>query len=350
MVDTTNISDKASLPPGTLIHIGEQKLDSAKVTVIDYNAETFRSMEAEAGEILSQIPDNMIRWIDLHGLHDTELIAEFGRDFAIHPLVLEDIINTSHRPKHEDFGDYIFIIMKRMIENGDDIQAEQISIIMGSNYVITFQEGSSDIFGPIRTRLQRSKGRIRRKGADYLTYALLDTVVDDYFRFSEILTAKSSDIETELLERPDRQTLNRIYYLRNEGLFVYRMIWPLREVIGIMERSDSDLIDESTAIYFKDVNDHIIHLHDNMESLRSISSSMLDTYLSSVSNRMNDVMRILTIFASIFIPLTFIAGIYGMNFEYMPELQWRWGYPTLLGVMATILAVMLIYFRRKEWL
>lgn len=346
-------SKKAGLPPGTLVHIGEKKTEKVKITIIDYDGEQFQEKEARTIEECVPFRDKpTVTWINLDGIHDLEIVEKFGKHFDLHPLVLEDILNTGQRPKLEDLEDYIFLVLKMLYcdEKEKEIKAEQVSIIIGSNFVISFQEREGDVFNPIRERIRNGKGRIRKMGADYLAYALMDAIVDNYFLILEILGENVEALEEELVTDPRTETLQAIHKLKREMIFLRKSIWPLREVVSGLERGESPLVKESTGIYLRDVYDHTIQVMDMVESFRDMISGMLDTYLSSLSNRMNEVMKVLTIIATIFIPLTFIAGIYGMNFRFMPELGWRWGYPTLWAVVAIIAFSMVVYFRKKKWL
>jgi magnesium transporter len=281
-----------------------------------------------------------------------ELIEKIGKRFGLHPLILEDIVHTGQRPKLEDFGDHVFIALKMLYYNKQkgEIESEQISLIFGKNFVISFQERVGDIFDPIRERIRKNKGRVRKAGADYLAYALIDSIVDNYFVILEQLGEEIENAEQELAVNPTPETLQAIRTFKKETIFLRKSIWPLREVANSLERGESSLVDKSTLIYLRDVYDHTIQIIDAVESYRDMLSGMLDVYLSSISNRMNEVMKVLTIFAAIFIPLTFVAGVYGMNFSFMPELGWRWGYFGILLVMAIIAAVMIVYFKRKRWL
>jgi magnesium transporter len=266
--------------------------------------------------------------------------------------MLEDIVNTEQRPKMEDFEGYLFVVLKMLSfdEQQRAIKIEQVSLVLGPNYVLTFQEREGDVFEPVRDRIRRAKGRIRKMGADYLAYALLDAIVDSYFAILEKIGDKIEELEEHLISQPDVQILQSIHHLKREMIYLRRSIWPLREVTSGMARNESILIKESTEIFLRDVYDHTIQVIDTIEAYRDMISGMLDTYLSSISNRMNEVMKVLTIFAAIFIPLTFIAGIYGMNFAYMPELGWKWGYFAVLTVMVSVAVCMLIYFRKRKWL
>jgi len=344
---------KAGLTPGTLVHVGERRVEKVKIRIIDYNEEQFEEREAQAVEECFPFKDKpTITWINIDGIHDVEVIGKIGAHFDLHSLILEDIVNTGQRPKLEDFGNYIFIVLKMLYysEEKNEIEAEQVSLIVGSNCVISFQERAGDIFDPLRERIRQAKGRVRKAGADYLAYALIDSIVDNYFVILEHLGEKIEDVEQELAVSPAVETLQSIRAFKKEMIFLRKSVWPLREVVSLLERGELSLFQKSTAIYLRDVYDHTIQIIDTVESYRDMLSGMLDVYLSSVSNKMNEVMKVLTIFASIFIPLTFVAGIYGMNFSFMPELGWSWGYFAALGFMALVGILLLVYFRRKRWL
>jgi len=346
-------SNRVGLPPGTLIHIGEEKVERAKVTIIDYDEDQFQEKEAKAVEECFPFRDKpTVTWINIDGIHQVEVIEKIGTHFGIHPLILEDIMNTGQRPKMEDFEDYIFVVVKMIYydDKDNEIRTEQLSVILGSNFVISFQEKEGDVFDPVRERIRNGKGRIRKMKTDYLAYALVDTIVDHYFVVLEKLGEKIEDMEEELVTNPTLETLQTIHTLKRELIFLRKSVWPLREVINVLERGESSLINESTGIYLRDVYDHTIQVIDTIETFRDMVSGMLDIYLSSISNKMNEVMKVLTIIATIFIPLTFIAGLYGMNFKYIPELEWHWGYFAVLSLMVLIVSWMILYFRKKRWL
>ncbi|MFH0811311.1 MAG: magnesium/cobalt transporter CorA [Pseudomonadota bacterium] len=345
-------SKKAGLPPGTLVHIGEQKVEKTRITVISYDETQFQEQEAATiEEILPLRYTSNVTWINVDSIHQVEMVEGMGNHFGIHSLLLEDILNTEQRPKMEDFGEYIFIVLKMIYYDGteDEIKVEQVSIIFGAYFVISFQERGGDVFDFIRERLRNNKARIRKLGADYLAYALVDAIVDHYFIIFEKMGERIEMIEEELVTTPKPETLREIHALKRELILLRKSIWPLRELVNGLARGESPLIHESTRIYLRDVYDHTIQVIDTIETFRDMVSGMLDIYLSSLSNRMNEVMKVLTIIATIFIPLTFIAGIYGMNFNYMPELEWHWGYQFVLVMMAVLGLLMLIYFRRKKW-
>lgn len=346
-------SKKAGLPPGSLVHIGERKTEKIKITIMDYDETQFQVRETETLEECYPFKDRpTIIWINIDGIHEIETLEKLGDCFGLHPLTLEDILNTDQRPKIEDYGEYIFIVLKMLYPDDDtgEILAEQVSLVLGKNFVISFQEREGDIFNSVRERIRSGKGRIRKMGADYLVYSLLDSIVDNYFIILEKLGERIEFLEEKLIINPVPEAINLIHKLKREMIFLRRSVWPLREVIGSIERGESSLIKGSTNIYLRDVYDHTIQVIDTIETFRDILSGMLDIYLSSVSNRLNAVMKVLTIIATIFMPLTFIAGIYGMNFKYMPELEWRLGYPVILLTMVSIGVLMLVSFRKKKWL
>jgi len=346
-------SKKAGLPPGTLVHIGERKEEQIRITLIDYNEQNFQERVVEKVEECFPFKETpTITWINVDGLHNIETIEKIGKNFELHPLILEDILNTGQRPKCEDYDKCLFMVLKMLRYDSDSniIHSEQVSLVLGQNFVISFQEAIGDVFEQIRDRIRNAKGRIRKMSADYLAYALIDAIVDNYFLILEKMGEQIESMEEELIAKPSDNTVRRIHTLKRELIFLRKSVWPLRELINSMEKTESSLISDSTGPYLRDVYDHTIQVIDTVESFRDMTSGMLDIYLSSISNRMNAVMKVLTIIATIFIPLTFIAGIYGMNFKFMPELDWKWGYFIVLIIMAVMAAAMLIYFRRKKWL
>jgi len=347
-------SQKAGLPPGSLVHIGRQRAEKAKISVIDYDDTQFAEQSFDSIEACFSFRDKpTITWINIDGIHDSEIIEKIGACYNLHPLVLEDIQNTEQRPKIESYSDYLYIVLKMLYfdDAANAVSTEQVSLIVGKNYVISFQEGlEGDVFGHLRERLRSDKGRARRFGADYLAYSLIDAVVDNYFAILERLGETIELLEEKLVSNPTTTTLHEIHYLKREMIYLRKAVWPLREVVSMFSRTDSDIVHESTRIYLRDVYDHTIQVIDTVESYRDMVSGMLDIYLSSVSNRLNAVMKVLTIIATIFMPLTFLAGVYGMNFKHMPELEWRYGYFMLWGIMLTIAVLMLFFFRKKRWL
>jgi magnesium transporter len=346
-------ANKVGLPPGSLVHIGERKTDKVTISILNYDEMQFQEKEAKTVEECFSFKDKpTVTWIDVDGVHELEILEKLGNCFGLHSLVLEDVLNTDQRPKIEDFGDYLYIVLKMIYydDKNNETIAEQISLIIGLNFVISFQEGRGDVFDPVKERIRSGKGNIRKWGSDYLAYSLIDTIVDNYFTIVEKLGEKIEDAEEELVTNPTSQTLQSIHNLKKEMMFLRKSVWPLREVVSSLERGESALIKETTFVYFRDVYDHTIQVADTIETLRDMLSSMLDIYLSSVSNRLNAVMKVLTIIATIFIPLTFVVGIYGMNFKNMPELEWHWGYYTVLFIMVVIVVLMIIYFKKKKWI
>jgi len=346
-------SKKVGLPPGTLVYVGEKKVETARITILDYDEERFEEKQvAGVAECFPFKQTPTVTWVNIDGLHDVQIIEKLGKAFDLHPLILEDVLSTSQRPKFEDFEKYIFVVLKMLSYNDESraVETEQVSMVLGPNFVFSFQERVGDVFECVRDRIRNAKGRIRKMGADYLAYALLDAMVDSYFGILEKIGDKIEVLEDELVSDPDEKMLGQIYSLKREMISLRRSIWPLRELVSGIQRSESSLIKESTNVYLRDVYDHTIQIIDTIESFRDIVAGMLDTYLSSISNRMNAVMKVLTIIATLFIPLTFVAGIYGMNFETMPELKWRYGYAAVWMVMLSVTVAMLIYFRRKKWL
>ncbi|NIM04979.1 MAG: magnesium/cobalt transporter CorA [Armatimonadetes bacterium] len=349
----TRSTKKIGLPPGALVHVGEKRTETVRISVLDYDEHHIEEKtQSTLDECLAFKDKPTVTWIDVTGLHDVKILERLGACYGIHPLVLEDILNTGQRPKLEDFGEYLFVVLKMLHHNvgKDELVSEQVSLILGSNFVISFQEAEGDVFDPVRGRIRNAKGRIRKVGADYLAYALLDAIVDNYFVVLEKLANRIEQVEEELVARPTLDTLQTIHKLKREMIFLRKSIWPLREVISGFQRLESSLICKDTEIYLRDVYDHAIQVMDTIESFRDILAGMLDTYLSSVSNKMNEVMKVLTIIATVFIPLTFVAGIYGMNFKYMPELEWHWSYPMVWGVMGAVAISMVVFFRKKGWL
>ena len=339
--------------PGELIHVGEKKADKVKISVIDYDDKNFQEkVITDIEEVFPSKDTSTLTWINIDGLHEVDIIEKIGNNFQMHPLTLEDIVNTGQRPKYEDFDQYIFIALKMLMfdEEKKEIISEQVSIVFGANFVISFQEKEGDVFNPVRERIRNTRGRIRKMGPDYLTYSLLDAVVDNYFFILEKLSEKIEDMEEELAADPRPQTMQAIHKFKRDTIYLRKSVWPLREVVSSLERGESKLVKKGTHIFLRDVSDHTVQVIDTIETFRDTLSGMFDIYLSSVSNRMNEIMKVLTIFAAIFIPLTFIAGIYGMNFKFMPELEWEWGYFVLLGFMAVVGFGMLFYFKRKKWM
>lgn len=332
--------------------------EKTKITVIVYDETHFRETEAKSvEECLKFEAGPSVTWINIDCLRQMDILEKLGACYGFHPLVLEDIL-TDQRPKIEDYDDYIFIVLKMLYydEKGDEVpddsklDMDQVSIILGKNFLISFKEKGVDVFNPLRERLRTAKGKIRRQGADYLAYSMMDSIVDHYFVIMEKLGDRFEELEDAVVTNPEPGILPTIYNLKRDMLFLRKSVWPLREAISQMQRTDSPLISEITKIYLRDVYDHTIQVIENIETFRDMSSSLLETYLSSQSNKLNEVIKLLTIISTIFIPLTFLAGLYGMNFKFMPELESPWGYPAVLVLMLFVVVIMLTYFWRKRWI
>ena len=351
---TKKRSHKAGLAPGTLVHIGRQKAGTTKIDVVEYDSSHLEKHEyTSLDQCLARKASPTVTWINVDSISQVEVLQQFGSCYGIHPLVLEDILATDQRPKAEDYGEYLYVVLKmiRIHETSSEVSSEQVSFVLGENYLISFQEGlEGDVFEPVRARLNNEKTRLRAAGPDLLLHALLDVIVDNYFLVLEKLADRIEDIEGELIDKPTTATVHDIYRMKREMLFLHKAVWPLREVVSSLQRRDSQLITDATLIYMRDLYDHTVQVLDTLETLRDMLSGMLDIYLSSVSNRLNEVMKVLTIIATIFMPLSFIVGWYGMNFKDMPELGWHYGYPAVLLVMGLIACGMLVFFRRKGWL
>lgn len=346
-------SQKTGQSPGTLIHVGEQKIDKARITLMNYDPDRLEEKVLERIEESFACKDSPpVSWINIDGLHEVEVIEKIGNHFGLHPLTMEDIVNTGQRPKLEDSEDYIYLVFKmlKFDEQNSHLSAEQVSLILGPHYLISFQETEGDVFNFVRQRIRKGRLQIRKSGPDYLAYALIDAVVDHYFLILEKMGGKIEHYEEQLHEEPTPEILQGIHDLRREMIYFRKQAWPIREVLSTWQKTESALIQDDNKAFIRDVYDHTIQVIDTIESFRDIISGMTDLYLSTASNKMNEVMKVLTIMATIFIPLTFVAGIYGMNFKYMPELEWKWSYPILWVVLIVIFLGMLFYFKRKKWL
>jgi magnesium transporter len=344
-------SQKAGLPPGTPMYLGHNPTEQAKITVIHYDLTELEEKEVEHIEECFYFKDKQtVNWVNVDGLH-AGIIAQLGNCFGVPALVLEDILNTDQRPKLEDFDHNLYIVLKMLSCNPQrqDILIEQVSLVLGANYVLSFQEQSGDVFEPVRERIRCGRGQLRKAGPDYLAYALLDAIVDNYFLILEMLGEQIGAVEEELLTNPTPKTVQNIHHLKREMIYLRKSVWPLREVITALSREEVALVTPLTRTHLRDVHDHTIQVIETIETYREILAGMLELYLSSMSHKMNEVMRVLTVIATIFIPLSFIAEVYDLNF-FIPEVHWPWGYLTILSLMALIGIGMLIYFRRKKWL
>ena len=325
------------MPPGSLVYTGERTKEKVDITVLDYNKSRFVEKKLKnPKECVKFKKTGTVTWINVSGVHKVDIVKDITELYKLHPLVQEDILNPDQRPKVEYYKDYVYIVLKMLHLENQKIITEQLSIILGRHYLLSFQE-SKDIFDPVRERIRKAKGNIRKKGTDYLTYSLLDSVVDNYFIVLEKLGERIEFLEDEVITQP--KTLDALQRFKREMILLRKSVWPLREVIGSLERRESTIIQEDTSIFLRDVYDHVVYIMDTIETYRDILAGMLEVYLSSISNRINDVMRFLTIIGTIFMPLTFIVGIYGMNFRYMPELYSVWGYPLVMLFMIIIAVI-----------
>lgn len=347
-------SRKAGLPPGTLVPVGEARSGPVTLTLVQYDGDHHVDRTiATVDEIPGLLNDSsLVSWLNVSGIHDLGLIERLGAVFQLHPLVLEDIVNTEQRPKGDDYTTYAFLVAKALTFAlpSRQLQTEQVSIVFGQGFVVTFQENGLDPFASVREHLRTGRSRLRTQRSDYLVYTLMDAIVDNYFGVLEGIGEVTEQLEEHLLSDPKPEVLKDLYKLRRCVLHVRRTVWPLREVIGSLQRGHTQLVTEPTRTYWADVYDHTIQVIDALEALRDTIAGLLELYLSSASNRMTAVMKVLTIITTIFMPLSLIAGIYGMNFEHMPELKAAWGYPLTLTIMLSIAAGMLWFFYRKRWL
>jgi magnesium transporter len=337
-------------PPGELYYIGKERSDRVKISLIQYSETVFCENDYyDLSECLANIKPDVIKWINVEGIHKLELIECIGKHYNIHPLTLEDIVHTESRPKFEDYDHYLLCIMK-MLYHDDIVHSEHLSILLFNDTVISFQEPSGgDAFDIVRKRIRQDKGRVRKMQSDYLAYALMDAVVDCYFKILEKVGEHIEQLDDEITDSPQREALIQLHDLKREMNFLRRKMWPVRELVNNMVRSETDLIHESNDAYLRDLQDHIHRLLDNIEGDREMLSSIMDIYLSSNSNKLNEAMKALTVISSIFIPVTFIAGVYGMNFKYMPEIDNPYSYGIVLAVMLTVMVAMAIFFKRKHW-
>jgi len=352
MIRLTKKSSKTiGLPPGELVHVGETKTHEVKLTLFEYQEDHYHETVAKSiDEFLPIEEEENILWFNINGIHEIDVIKKIGEAFNIHALLLEDILNTEQRPKMEDFEDYLFISMKAFSTNEkDEIIMDQVSIIVGENFVISFQETEFDIFRSVKERIRANKGLIRKMGSDYLAYTLIDSIVDNYFMVMEKIADRIEALEEDVISDPESGDLMIIKNSKRDIVYMRRSIWPLREVVRNMQKPSCTFVTKEVRFFLTDVYDHIIHILDSIETFREIISSTLDIYMSSVSFKMNEVMKVLTVIATIFIPLTFIAGVYGMNFKHMPELEWYWGYPLAWLIMVGIGGLMLWGFKKKNW-
>ena len=346
-------STTIGLPPGALVHVGKKRVDRTSVTITDYDEHDINERGlGPDDDYQPYLQSQTVSWINVIGLHEPDIIGRMGKAAGLHVLEIEDILNTGQRPKMQERDDHIFVSIKMLYRSktSGDIVSEQVSLVLLENAVVTFQEVHEDVFDLIRDRIRKTEGRIRRMKADYLFYALIDAIVDNYFVVLEEVGEDIDSLQDEVIEKPAPRTLGMIHQLKRDLVALRKVLWPTRELLSLLERSETPLIREGTRIFLRDVHEHVIRVIDTIETYRDTVSGTLDIYLSSVSNRMNETMKVLTIIATLFIPLTFIVGVYGMNFQHMPELTLRWGYPAVWGVMIALAVTMAVYFKRKNWI
>ena len=349
---------KKGAPPGTVVYVGPEPTEPVRLSFMDYDGEFLEERGRQPGEVvplddcLARLDGPHTTWVNVDGLSDVDAIQRLGDHVGLHRLVQEDIVHTAQRTKLEEYPDHFYLVLHMLHWDAgtDTLRDEQLSLVMGRGYVLTFQERRGDVFEAVRERLRTGRGTIRTRASDYLAYALIDSLVDHYFHVIEALSDRMESLELAVLEDPDHDVMHALHHLKREMLAVRRAVWPLRDVLSQLYRDETEFVDPSTRVFMRDVYDHAVQVIDTVETLRDLSGGLMDLYMTGVSNRMNEVMKVLTIFASIFIPLTFLAGLYGMNFDFMPELHVRWAYPALLGIMAAVGVGMLVWFRRKGWL
>lgn len=348
--ETKNLAVTANKPPGSLIYTGKGDKQKQRLVLTVYNNETLERQEVISAKELLEERRDVVKWLDVIGIANIETVYEICRDLGIHPLAQEDILNTSQSPKAEEYDSFLFMVTKNIFFDEDGaLDTEQICLVLFDDTVVTFQEYDNDSFQYIHQRLEEGK-TLRKNGSDDLIYALIDSIVDNYFIVLEAIGEEIDEVEDQLLEKPEKEVLNRIYHLKRELIFFRNILWPTRNIASELARGEFEAIDTKTIIYFRDVYDHVIQMIDIVETYRDICSGMLDTYLSSIGYKTNEVMKILTVFSTIFIPLTFLAGVYGMNFKFFPELDWKLGYFGFWGVSALITIFMLRFLRNKGWL
>jgi magnesium transporter len=336
-----------------MVFIGQRRKDKARINVISYSDTGLKELnDVSVSQCREFARSPGVTWINVNGIHDIGLVESLGKSFDLHPLTLEDIVNTQQRLKVEEFPNYVFIVLKMAVFNeaASSVAIEHVSLILGANYVISFQEDEGDVFDTVRDRIRTAKGRIRATASDYLAYALMDAATDHYFQAVERIGDRIEDIDDQILAEPKPEAIQEIHRLKRDILSLRKAIWPLREEIGAIEKSDSAIMHPETKVFWRDLYDHTIQIIDMVETSRDILAGMHDTYLSGISNRTNEIMKVLTIIATIFIPLTFIVGVYGMNFQHMPELKWPFGYAMVWGVILVVGIGLLVYFKRRKWI
>lgn len=344
-------SRKKGKAPGAVIYVGDREGMTSEVNIMKYHEEDLTTYTLDPGVVPELGKNGHNTWMDIIGISDENFMETLGKTFNLNPLVVEDAVNTQQRPKVDEYEEYIFAVLKMLyVDKDQKLVSEHLALILFPSNVVVLQELKEDVFDGVRNRIRNKYGRIRTRGADYLFFALIDAVVDHYFEVLEYIFDKIENLEEEVHDRPTQETARAIQELKKEVLRLHRQIFPVRELVSRLIETEHPLVTRDTKLFLRDALDHCIEINETLQIYREMAISLMEMYMSSVSNKMNEVMKVLTIMASIFIPLTFIAGIYGMNFERMPELDWRYGYPAALGVMFLILVAMLIFFRKKDWL
>lgn len=349
--------DKVGLPPGSLVFIGEKRTDPVHFSLLDYQHDSFFEKELDGIDECKQHVDNTsVSWFNFDGIHDAAILSQLGESFGLHHLVLEDVMNSVHRPKLEEYDKYLFLTLKMLsLSEKKNVQSEQVSLILGKDWLLSFQEQAGDVFEPIRNRIRTGKGQVRSRRTDYLLYLLVDIVVDNYYLVTRHLYDQAEELESRSYEESGSELTREIQDLKKAVLEVKRAIFPLKEGVNVLRNTDAELIESKNVRYFSDVHDHIVMVLDELDQTREVLSNAFDVYSISAGNRMNQIMKVLTIVSSIFIPLTFVAGIYGMNFNpeagstNMPELNWEYGYLFVWGLMVVLLIGMFLFFKRKKW-
>lgn len=341
------------LPPGTLVYTGDKEKEPVSIYLMEYDQNTFSEKKIEnISEIVLSKENEKVSWFVVDGVHDIQLMEKLQNLFNIHPLAMEDIVHTTQRPKAEEYPEHLFIVLRMFVYDDEsrELKNEQVSLVLGNNYLLTFLEDPGDVFNPVRDRIRKEGTKIRNNKSDFLTYSLIDAVVDSYFHILEKLGEEIEELEDRLIAQPQREDLQLVHRLRRNMILLRKSVWPLREVVSLLQRNDHNVINQSTQIYLRDVYDHLIQIIDTIESYRDMIVGMLDVYLSSTSNKLNEVMKVLTIISTLFIPLTFLAGVYGMNFHYFPELEMKWMYPWGFWSISILVSLgMIMFFKRKKW-
>jgi magnesium transporter len=344
-------SGKAGLPPGSLVHIGKTLTDTISLSITDYNAAELKRKKVDKIDMAGLVADSVHRWIEINGLHDTPVMENIGKTLGINMLVMEDIVNTEHRPKFEIQEDFLFLTLKGFsVNENNQISIEQLSFVLSKNFLVTFQESNFPWFEAVRTRMENPAGKIRQSGLDFLLYSLIDVIVDHYYAMAETIGDQLEDLEDRIFENPSQELLEKNRLIKKEIISIRKLLLPALEAINKLNRFKPEILHRDVLRYFDDVDDHLVQVIDYMDTYRDLSAELKENYLSNISFKMAQIMKLLTIITTIFIPLSFVAGVYGMNFHNMPELSWKYGYFGVLGLMFCMTVAMLIYFRKKKWM